>query len=537
MSIPIPLTVRLSTSRADRHVTNELRELTFRDTAIGGWASATMSLDRPLNLEPDEIAYYGRVYIYDARSGRTVWEGRLEDPGRGNRGDGQVWDITALGAAAHLRDRTVPLIYVDRQVSHWIDTSVTAKYISQQQDADPPGLRATLHNGTTFIVGDEVRWLYLPLNAAGMLLGRLAYSWDAGWTDANVEFRLSSGVDGSLVVQTSAGANTAGGSLAASRGGSPAITAGHDKGYISFRRITSNALVTIDNAWGTYFSIVVRGLLKDVAGADIITGYSTNSVLASEVVKDLLGRLLTSFDGANAAVTTTTYAIEQLAYPDGVNAAKVLDDLLMFEPEYRWGAYESNDAGKNRFEFVAWPTAPRYEADITDGFDSPGSADGLYNAVRVRWRDEAGQIKSTRRTSTVAVLTAAGLTREAIVDMGDDLGNSANAVKAGDQFLAEHQLPPNAGRLTIARPVLDIVSGRVVMPWEIKAGELIRVRGLPTRVDVINPALTRDGITVFRIVAVEYATATAAATLELDSYVPSTARTLAGASISFTRRR
>lgn len=538
----IDLAVRLSTSRTDRHVTADLRDLTFRETAVGGFAHATMSLDRPLHIQPDEIAYYGRVYVYDARNGRTVWEGRLEDPGRGARGDGTVWRLTAMGPAAHAHDRTVPLVYADRRLDAWVTANAAARYIQMSRrvregSGAEPVLQAQVPRNTVWVNGHVGRWAYRAVADAGMALGRVSASWDTGSTSADQQVRL--GTDTTFTGFSSLDTdtwNTAGGTLAASRGGSPAITAGHTFAFLDVIRNTSNLTVADETVWAELYAVVVRGLLKDAAGADITTGYTLDTVLASQVVADLLGRLLTAYDGAAATVATTTYPIEQLAYPDGTDAARVLDDLMKLEPAFRWGAYESNTAGKHRFEWVAWPSTVRYEVDATDGFDSPGSADGLYNAVAVRWVDELGQVRTNRRTSTVGVLTDAGLTREAFVDLGDEVGTSGNADRAGDQFLAEHQFAPNAGRLVVARPVLDLDAGRMVMPWEIRPGHLIRVRGVLPRVDALN-ATARDGATVFRVWSREYSTAAAAATLELDSYAPSTARALADAKPVITRRR
>jgi hypothetical protein len=260
-------------------------------------------------------------------------------------------------------------------------------------------------------------------------------------------------------------------------------------------------------------------------------------VLASEVVNDLLGRLLPHYDGYDAEVWTTSFAIDQLAYPDGASAQKVLEDLMTIEPAYYWAAWESNSDGRYHFEWKEWPTAVRYEASAADGFDSPASAGELYNAVSVRWRDGLGVGRTTRRTQTVDILDAAELTREAYLDLSDEVGSDATATKVGDEFLAEHQRPVNSGTLTISRPILDIEMGRQVMPWEIRPGNLIRVRNVLPRVDSLN-ASARDGVTIFKIAAVEFNAGTAAATLELDSYPLTVARAIANLSKRrITRKR
>ncbi len=93
----IPLVVRLSTGRADRVITRDVRTLGFRSTIPGGFASCEVQLDRPLSVDPDEIQLYGDLYIYDGRNGATIWQGRLEDPGRGAGSKGEIWTVRAAG--------------------------------------------------------------------------------------------------------------------------------------------------------------------------------------------------------------------------------------------------------------------------------------------------------------------------------------------------------------------------------------------------------------------------------------------------------
>jgi hypothetical protein len=125
----------------------------------------------------------------------------------------------------------------------------------------------------------------------------------------------------------------------------------------------------------------------------------------------------------------------------------------------------------------------------------------------------------------VQELTDAGLNREAFLDIGSD--RSANdANQAGDVFLSEHKTPPNAGTLTVARPIVDLIGGGMVQPYEIRPGNLIRVRGVLPRVDSLN-AQERDGLTVFRIIGMQYRASSGTAELELDSYPLTIAQALA----------
>jgi hypothetical protein len=517
----VPLGIRLKTARADKHITRDVRGVKFRSSIPGGFASCTISLNRPLTILPDEIDYYASLYVYDLRTGATVWEGRVEDLGRTVGRDGQVWALSAIGPSAHTRDRTVPLIYVDTDLSALKRYNVNLVAATDGVKEDPGGTGKqglVLHypQGCTSFVGAEIRMRYNRILDANQHLARVNYQWRAGGTDTNFSVHFMVGTGGSLTetprTQT----------LIPSSGFDPKVvvtdwTNGRDT--LDFHHENAgpgSGLVPNDGFWASLLDISIRAMLYSAAGTELTTGYTADTVLASEIAADLVGRLLPLYDGAGASITTTSYTIDRLAYPDGTTAFKVLADLMTFEPGYYWAAWESNQAGKYRFEWSAWPSTVRYEADSADGFDSPGSADDLYNAVRVRYRDVNGEIKTVQRTLAVAALTNAGITREAFLDLGDEVGSLTAAQRAGDQYLVEHAYPPNAGRLQVSGPIIDNATGRMVMPWEIRPGHLIRVRGVLPRVDALN-ATTRDGVTTFRIVSVDFDAGTGTATLGLDS--------------------
>lgn len=525
MSLNVPLSVRLQTPKSDRHVTRDLHNLTFRSTAPGGFASASFSLSRPLVIAPEEIAEYGKVVVYDRRNGGTVWEGRIEDPGRSAGNNGPVWSITATGPAVYAEDRTTALIYADRRTEGWrvgID-SIASVDVTVNDES----VKMSVANGTTHNAGFAGLAVYHPIAYTGHQLGRVHVPWTAGLTSSNYEVWLGTSLgtgatdnhDIQQVTSTS-------GTLVCSRGGSNAITAGNDTVRLRFVRQTSAFTPTNDTDWVS-FSPIVMGLLVDADGNDITSGYNNNYVYAEDVVRDLLGRLLgETYDGPGASVAETFAQIDQLAYPDGASARQVLEDLMLIEPAYYWAAWETLDTGKHRFEWVEWETSVRYDASTADGFDSPAVSGEVYNAVSVRWRDGNGTSRVFRQTQSVLTLDNAGLTREAFIDVSDEAGSAANATQIAGQFLAEHQEPLNQGTLNISRPILDLHTGRAAQPWEIRPGHLIRVRDVFPRLDALN-ASKRDGVTVFKVAAVDFDSSSATATLELDSYPLTISRAIA----------
>lgn len=534
MSLTLPLSVRLASDRTDRHITRDLQDLSYRIVVPGGFASATLALNRPLAVQPDEIMQYGYVVIYDRRTAKVLWDGRLDDPGRSAGADGLIWQLTATGPSTYAEDRTISLIYVDSRADGWRVGAQSIPSVDVQMTDE--AVKFGLANGTTHNAGYAGLAVYNNLAYTGQQLARVKWDFVPTFTSINYEAWLGTaiGTGGTVNLATVAilGSNT----QTAARGGVTPIPAGHDTVRMRWVRVNSNFTASDDNITTQFFP-TVRALLKDASGVDITSGYGSDTLPAADVVRDLLGRLLDRYDGPNAAITSGSVQIDQLAYPEGASASKVLDDLMLLEPAFYWAAWERLDTGLHRFEWTTWPTTVRYEASVADGFDSPAANGEVYNAVTVRWRDSVGASRSVRLTQAVASLDRAGLIREAYVDISDEVGSASNATQVGNMFLGSHASPLNQGTLTVSRPIVDLIAGRMVQPWELRPGNLIRVREVLPRIDTLN-ATDRDGVTVFKVAAVEFNAGSCSATLELDSYPMTVARAVAKLSKNrITRRR
>lgn len=545
MSINLPLSVRIRTRREDNDVTAQIDDLRFSSEIPGGYASLEISLNRPISIQPDDIEYYGRVYVYDSRHAGVMWEGRIQDPGRGAGSQGELWSITAVGPQSQLGDRTFAIIYVDQSLDRWERSQYSEQMATTDKgeiDSDTPCLTIRATEGTT-TASTGPQWkgdfIYRALFFAGQKLARIRVSHTAGASTAVFQAGIFARIGAGAGAFIDTANWTTGTGAMAGLYGSAGFVDGMDNVSIAGYRATTSA-VAGQLTWINFYNVVVRAALKDSAGTDITAAasYSQNTIKPAEVVADLLGRYLNQFDGATAVIGDSGVTIDQMAYPDGVTARQILDDIGGFDAGYYWAAWESNPlTDKYRFAYQAWPSVVRYEANVFDGFDSPGSATELYNAVTVRWTDARGKARTTRRTQTVQELVDAGnLIREAFIDLADEVGSAAAAIQFGDQFLVDHKAPPNAGTLRVARPIVDNLTGRMVMPWEIVPGYLIRVQGVLPRVDALNP-VARDGVTVFRIVRAEFTASDASVSLELDSYTRSVSRTLARLWVKRPRKR
>lgn len=530
-----PFSVRLSNSTIDKHITQRIEGLSLREAVPGGFASATFSLHSPIDSKDPLLAPYTRVYVYDARNGRTIYEGDLQVAGRSAGDQGEVWSLTAIGPAAHAEDQVFVRVYIDRDLSRWVRDPLTATASSANAGGgtDPTAaintdvLLCGFPGGTVVNTGSRAQVAYTALVGSGQTLGVFGFTWKGGKADANYQAQASTGTYPTYLESTF-GANLA---TAATFNSEIVITdfpAGRD--FVALRLIrTAGGALTVadDTTWALFSAVTLLGRRTTADGAGFQTFTSSIHVQASWVIQDLLGAILTRFDGANAVLSASdTYNIDQLAYPDGVTARQILDDLMGFEPASYWTTGPSNPAtGKYAFEWKTWPTTPRYLATVADGFDNPAPTYDLYNKVVVQYRDIRGRVGRVTRTQAVPELDNAGITRTGFINLTDEAGSSGNATEAGDNFLADHQVPVSSGTLTLARPIADLVENRFVQPWEVRAGEQIRVRGIETSAATLGTAASRDGETVFRIVSRDVGE-DGVATLELDHFTVSEARAL-----------
>lgn len=545
MSLRVPLGVTLETVRKSRRITRQVANLRFRTVAEGGFASCTLSFEAPLLLQPDELDYFADVTVTDLRNGMVAWMGRVEDLGRSAGPDGEIYELTALGPSAHAQDKKLALFYIDSAMDRYEVGAGSTKYTNVSADETPNGdtaIRQQFPRGSGVTNGHKAISHYRLIRDAGLHLARVDGSIWTGFSTATTDWRTRWWAKPSttLAISVSPGGGNDGARSAVVTTDWPS-TDNEITFEWEFTGTTNPTGIGNDNSWTMHYNLSVQQQRRAADGTQLTaaSNYTTSYVLAHQVVNDLLGRMLPLYDGVSAASVdqSSTYQIDQLAYPDGVRPAQVLSDLMALVGTHLWEALERRaDTGKYQFNWRLWPTTPRYDVTLKDGYSGPGSAAELFNEVQVRWVERNGRVRVVTRTGSVAALSAAGITRTGDADLSQNLGSAAAATKVGDTLVADHATVPNAGSLRISRPVLDRDTQRHVMPWEIRPGYLVRVRGVNTQgVDLLNA--TRNGVTVFRVMAVDYDQADNTATLELDSYPPQQARQIATLKRQLATRR
>lgn len=481
-----PLTVRVSDGVRDQQVTRFVKGLRFTKRAPGGHHSASVQIDAPENLFGD-LGPADRLFIYDGRNAQTVWDGYVENPGRVTVAGGARYDLSAMGGVVLALDNARAVVFVDREIGHqhWQKTSESqASQAGPDQSAVPtagPAFKVQFMPGSAIAPGTRLSGMRnRALIATGQPLGMVRATVTGGKVDADWATYIQTYTDG--------GATAGHTPSLASLSTTPAaatVVAGVDftltpsasrKQFALLMQRTGGAITVADDlSWAVFHDIAYRPALQNATGA--YPSVSMNAyVQGHDIVGHLIGSGMLQVDGAGATIETATAQIDQLAYLDGAKPHQILDDLALHEPDMLWEILESGSNGKHRFAYRAWPTAPRYEISGREFTESGGEVD-LCNRIAVSWKDATGAEQTTIRTTTVEALGTRAKDAEPIA-LPDGQGSLSNAQRIGDETLAALNTPTRSGTAVIRDRIQDRLSGKMVMPWEIEPGYLVRVRDI-----------------------------------------------------------
>lgn len=470
-----PLSVRLTDGKGnDRQV--RARELRFRKTAPGGHQSASCSIFTDagafIDLGPND-----RLFVHDVASGECVWEGYTDNPGKTLGPSGEGYDISALGGAARADDAAFPYVLVEQRPDGFVrsdQSTKKAKTESDERSEGVPSWVASTKADSTIATTWEADLVYRGLKHAGMKLARAEAQCDSGINDGNFDMRLvARNAGGSNVVDT-ANADLATHTLA----GVVVTNFANGRDQLALNVIRSTSSIASDpDMWFEFWNIVVVAMRLDQYGDDITTGYGSNTVLPHQIVKDMIGRgLLPAIDPDGIVVDTTTYAIDQAAWKDGVTGAGVLDWLTVFEPDYLWEYLTTDQYGRHAFRYRKWDdTTARYEVSTSSGFEQTGGDDDLCNRIAVGYTDKQGKQRTQIVTQTVEALGTRVRDADS-VSLPEGMSSPASAQRIGEMLLRQRANPPKAARAVIRRPIVDRRAGRLVNPWEIEPGYSVVVR-------------------------------------------------------------
>src|SRR4029079_1907360 len=299
-ALPVPFSVRLKTDNADVLLVDEIKDVRFRTVCPGGFASATVTFDRHVADAVPEVGLYGRMYIYDCRDGQTLWEGRVEDPGKGSQSDGETWTVTAGGPSAHARDEAFAAIYVDRTVDHFekFGGSMKSGNVSSEADSnDLPGVKVQFGGGITVLNGNYVSARSRRVYLAGLELGSVRSEATGGGTGTWTMDMYVYGPSGAELIDSNALTTSTIGYYGEA---GVDFTDGQTTLHLRMSRNTSSTTPD-DNAYTFWTETCVRTKLVNEEGFP--AGDSPSDfVYSHEVVQDMLARPLPLYDPLDAYI-------------------------------------------------------------------------------------------------------------------------------------------------------------------------------------------------------------------------------------------
>lgn len=525
------------------------------------------------------ITLFNRVQVVDLRSGEIAWEGRIDSAARVTD-DGFAWDIGCAGAMASATDITKPVFYADSTTDWWFTRETQqsrAAVFSWSRSASPPSLNVELKVDSSWDSGGGLTaggvwaaYYHFLCLATGQYIGRFTVSYRSATpssgtikTRANVYTPATDtwedGVD-------STNLGTADTTKSNAVGAASSFTSTQAQ-VIDFDVLGPTTSVTLTTACPiSYTSPVVIAMRMDRNGSNLTASanYSTDYVTVPQVVEDVLGRFLNngwSSAGANVPAdgsvgaagayidTSNSSPITELSFPGGATAADILNKLMGVQTNAYWAIWESQNTATNgedsqryRFEWATWPNGWGYQASSADGLDEQPDGSNMYNFVFYRFQGtQFGGVSPggsyvpppdlqewwAFEDPSPAPVLRGRLTRAATVVTDATLPDSGGTAT---KWIAEHGQEVNAGTLTVRRPIQfydagansNSGAGRMVDPWAIRPGKLIRITDIPVQADSTSinhgttaPPATHAGA-VFRVVSTDYDAADNSCRLGLD---------------------
>lgn len=490
MPLQSPLMATVSNANTTRVLA--LSDLEFSRTARGGFQAATFSVPAWATATMTGLDPMSRVRVTDSRSTDVHFEGYLDMPGRTVSREGHRWEVGAVGAASVLGDRFRPYIAIDKNLDSWVSkwhtpNGATAELGSHPNNDDKPAWVLSIPDGLHVTTSTGPTIVYEGFNESGQALGGIGFTYNTGISDANYRVQVTTGPSGTLAHDTFTTLSSVVIPVQGAAVDWPNVT--DNRVTVRLLRSGGSTIVANTTTWAAIFDdFFVRPTTQNIFGVvgTAAGWYNASFQRADGVIIDALWKFCDDIiDIPNADIDRSwVYQIDQMAYPTGVRFSNILDDLALLEPDMAWSVGPTNPAGKHSFQVYRWPTETRYVVDTRDGWSAPGSESTLANRFAIRWKDLWGHQRVSNFTVDVPELDQWGRIRNADpIDLGDEVGSVASVTQIGINVTAQLQNAANAGTVTVARPILDRYTGRMVMPWELQPGCMVDVR------DVDMPAM------------------------------------------------
>jgi hypothetical protein len=455
----------------------------FSDTMPGGFESSDATLPRKSNMAGADLEPLSTWNIFGA-GGQKAWEGRIERAPR-TSGDEVSVSPSAVGYQAALDDdKSVRMIYIDRDLGRWQGMSASRSVLFGPA-FNPQNSGSVVADTTTGVPG-------LRLELSGHLPGTTGAVAES-WYDAGPGAKVASVLVGSSRLQNSTnftgnvfvsdddlGSGTVGPLVSVINTNVLSTTfaaTSTPKRWLLIQFIETIGTYTADEneRWRDFHDIAVigdHGLTGDGHG-----------FRASDIVGHAVGRWagLNYSVGPQGTVQPSGYFIPQMAFTDSTTASEIVKSATRFGLQ-DWAVWDDrtfwwHDRGATaRY----WRTRVG-PAQLSE---TGPQVDRIFESTVVQFQDVDGSTRTVgppgsgtdvedpvlKDTDPDNPANEAGIVRRALLTMGTS--TPAAAIEIGRRFLEEQKLLDGSGQ---ARIVGHIESDRGVLHpyWAVRAGDYI----------------------------------------------------------------
>jgi hypothetical protein len=516
----------------------------FSATVPGGYEKLTATIPWSRNVPaPVQLAGAPVVQVVDRGSGQIVWHGRISDPGQRIQPGLDGYALTAVGEKALLDGLADAWCIVDRDPASWVPLgdypagtaqvgvgagTLAASAIDGGSSTPSSFQEEAIPTGVGLPAGTTMSFLYragqgqaADVAALAQVTGSTRASTGAAGASWTTTVRGGNDETASTVLATFQNATSQTDWQAELGAGTWLAAARHHA--LMVRTTYSGAAVTATTAtdWVRHANLTVLGRRFMRDGTEELPTAETPDAFrpsVADVVNDVIGRLMRTAVEVDPQIQQPTTYVDQACWWKGVTARQVLDFTLQYAPFCWWAVWAPRPTERRpRFQYGTWQTPIRYILGPNARVRLAGGSDSVANRALVVYLAAPERPATVVVTATVPVLDDEGLTRTVIVDVTDKGPMSvAAATTLGQNAISRVAVTKPSGQATVAEPILDLVAGRYVQPWEILPGSPIMVTRAAPRLGAIGTTDTPDGVAIFRLTGVSYDVSAGAATLDLD---------------------
>jgi hypothetical protein len=436
----IPLGVRMYDLKdgVDIHLTRWVDDFSFRHTAPGGCASATIKFRVPdgSNVDPQMFgSLYYRIQIFDKRSAEVLWEGRVEDPATQVAED--AWELGVLGGQVATTDVNMPVLYIDNTVAQWRTIS-DYEEIETGSDDKNNVLTAKVKSGYSWSAGQDAEIAeYNGAYACLSGIARIASTHKGTYLGGQGgNFQITLYQTGSFPTLLDTTTLNTGGVYKANVVGTDFTSGQISQDIIlTIQRRTGTGTYQLPAseeglAWVQWPKVI--GMRHDEIGNSLVaaSNYANDWVNVHQVVRDVVGRFLAggwwtgtlnhwnsiafsaksywaypeqgSIRGTDAFIDSSdVHKITNLWWDQAVNAKDILNTLMEVQTNAYWAVWPSDHRFEQtvfddiliresqfRFVWARWPVSWNYLVSAEDGMEQQISGEGMYNAAAMSYDDD-----------------------------------------------------------------------------------------------------------------------------------------------------